>query len=64
MEQVINLEKSYATLTLYAQLQHRVGRDAQALAIATAAIEVAREAGEESSEAAALLAELQPATKK
>ncbi|WP_162056171.1 thioredoxin family protein [Pontibacter pamirensis] len=61
MERVIKTEKSYDNLNLYAQLQHRVGKDTQALETAREAIAVARKSGEESSEAAKLVAELQAA---
>ncbi|RDV16664.1 thioredoxin family protein [Pontibacter diazotrophicus] len=64
MERVIIEEKSYDNLNLYAQLQHRLGRDTQALETAREAIAVARKSGEESSEAAKLVAELQTANKK
>lgn len=59
MERVVKLEKSYENLNLYAQLQHKIGRDTQALKVAREALTIAKKTGEESSEAAKLIAELQ-----
>lgn len=59
MEKVIKLEKSYNNLNLYAQLQHGVARNKQALKTAREAVEVAHKSGEESSEANELIIKLQ-----
>ena len=64
MEKVIKLEESYKNLNLYAQFQHTVGKDKQALKTAREAIEVAKKSGEESSEANKLVAKLQIADEK
>lgn len=64
MEKVIKLEESYKNLNLYAQFQHTVGKDKQALKTAREAIEVAKKSGEESSEANELVVKLQIADEK
>jgi len=64
MEQVIKMDKSYENLNRYAQLQHSVGKDTEALATAREAIAVAQKSGEGSSEAVKLVAKIEAANQK
>jgi len=63
MERLIEIDKSYENLILYAKLQYKVGKDIMAIETAKEAIIVAHNSGEESSEAANLVTKIQTANK-